>query len=234
MKRLNVIFCLSSLSVLLVTVERFSFTTRVLLQPGGFLRLHEVIQICLVILLTVVLPAWLLKEVSNNFEALQTGRGAFLALLFIVGVYFYATGNGLHEVSSFNLNQFCSVAKPVGDVCGTFFINDFYTGNILYFAGGGLMVVTLMLMEKSFSRSRFTNGDMWIALANAMIYALAIFAYAAFDRVLVGLVYVLITAAIADALFLTVRRLSLHYPVITYTAATYTLGALLALVIRLR
>ena len=45
MKRLHVLFSLNSLAVVLVSIERFSFTTRVLLQPYQFLRLHEAVQL---------------------------------------------------------------------------------------------------------------------------------------------------------------------------------------------
>ena len=233
MKRLNVIFTLSSASVLLVTIERFSFTTRVLLQPHSFLRLHEALQMTVIILITVILPFLLLKEASQNFEGMKSRAGLLLALLFVAGLYFYATGNGLHEVSSFNLNQFCNASSPSGDLCTSFFINDYYTGNILYFAGGVLMVLAILLMEKREGGPLFSGSDLAIALVNAAIYALAIFAYAAFDRVLVGLVYAVLVALIADALFLSVRGRALTHPIITYTAATYSLGAVLALVFRL-
>jgi hypothetical protein len=234
MNRLNVLFTLASLSVVLVTVERYSFTTRVLLQPHSFLRLHELVQMTVLILSTVILPFFLLREVSGNFEGLKTRGGLLLALVFLIGVYFYATGNGLHEVSSFNLNQFCNVRDVSGELCNSFFFNDYYTGNILYFVGGALIVVSIVLFEGRQPRPGFTKRDMAISMANAVVYALAIFAYAAFDRVLVGLVYAVGVALVADALYLRVRRNCLQYPVTTYTAATYTLGTVLAVIVRLR
>jgi hypothetical protein len=234
MNRLNTLFTLASLTVVLVTLERYSFTTRVLLQPYNFLRLHEVVQITTLILLTVVLPFFLLKEVSGNFGYLRTRNGLLLSLVFIIGVYFYATGNGLHEVSSFNLNQFCDAKLPSGDLCNSFFFNDYYTGNILYFVGGALMVLAILLIEKLHPYQVFTGRDLAISLVNAVIYALAIFAYAAFDRVLVGLIYAIAVMLVADLLYLLVRKNHLRYPVITYTAATYTIGTVLALIVRLR
>jgi hypothetical protein len=230
--RLNVLFSLASLNVALVTVERYSFTTRILLQPHSFLRLHELVQMSTLILFTVVLPFFLLREVSGNFEGLKTRGGFLLALGFLVGVYFYATGNGLHEVSSFNLNQFCDVRNVSGELCNSFFFNDYYSGNILYFVGGALIVLSLVVFERQHPQSVFTKRDMAVSLANAVVYALAIFAYAAFDRVLVGLVYAIAVTLMADALYLSVRRNSLRYPVTTYTAATYTLGTVLALAVR--
>ncbi len=233
MNRLNTLFTLSSINVLLVTVERFSFTTRVLL-PGEVLRLHEVLQITTLILFTVVLPFFLFREVSDNFAFLRTRAGLLLALAFVVGVYFYATGNGLHEVSSFNLNQFCNPQHPAGQPCRSFFLNDYYTGNGLYFFGGALMVIAILLMETLHPGVKFSRGDLAISLVNAAVYALAIFAYAAFDVALVGLIYAAVVMAIADVLYLLVRRRALSHPVVTYTAAAYTLGTLAAVIVRLR
>ena len=233
MKRINLLFTLSSLSVLLVTLERFSFTTKILLQPYNFMRLHEIVQMVFIILFTVVIPFLLLKEITNNFATLKTKKGYLLILLFVIGVYFYATGNGVHEVSSFNFNNYCDTQNFSGDLCGGFFINDYYTGNIFYFAGGAMMVISLLYLEKLKPSNGFTKKDMKILAANALIYAFAIFAYAAFDKVLVGLIYSLIISIISINLFLQIKNKYLEYPVITYTTLTYTIGTLAALVVRL-
>src|SRR5258706_15442346 len=111
MKRLHLLLSLSSLNVILVTIERFSPTTKILLQPYGFLRLHEVVQMTTLILLTVIIPVLIFKEVSQNKINWK------LLSVFIVGIYFYATGNGLHEVSSFNFNSFCNVKAFANNLC---------------------------------------------------------------------------------------------------------------------
>ena len=232
MSRLNWILTLSSINVLLVTAERFSITTKILLQPYNFLRLHELLQITTLILFTVILPALLLQIVTNNFKTLQTRKGLILFLLFISGIYFYSTGNGLHEVSSFNLNNFCSQKNNSSALCQTFFINDYYTGNIFYLFGGGLIVISLMCFEKIFPNKAFNKKEIVILVSNAIIYSFAIFAYAAFDKVLVGLIYSVIIAIIADIFFLKIRNLYKRYPFITYTALTYTLGSIIAVLLR--
>lgn len=232
MNKINLLFSLSSLSVILVTIERFSFTTKVLLQPFNFLRLHELVQISILILFTVIVPFLLLREVTNNFESLKLEKGFILGLVFIGGVYFYATGNGVHEVSSFNFNNLCDVKNFTDEMCGSFFINDYYTGNIFYFIGAAMMVGALMLLEKLRPNKEYKKKDLTLMLINVVIYAFAIFAYAAFDRVSVGVVYSVIVMLFADYLFLRARKNYLQYPVITYTAATYTLGTIAALVIR--
>lgn len=232
MNKLNLLFSLSSLSVILITIERFSFTTKILLQPFGFLRLHELIQMSVLILLTVIIPFLILREVTHNFETLKLKRGFILGLLFITGIYFYATGNGLHEVSSFNFNNFCDTKNFSGDLCGSFFFNDYYTGNIIYFIGAGLMVISLMLLEKLKPNKNYQRKDLAVTIINSAIYAFAIFAYAAFDRVVVGLTYSVIVMLFAQFLFWQIRKKYLQYPVIIYTAATYTLGTIAALIIR--
>jgi hypothetical protein len=185
------------------------------------------------ILLTVVIPFFLLKEITGNFKTIQTNRGFWLSLLFVVGVYFYATGNGLHEVSSFNFNNFCDTGNFSGDLCGGFFINDYYTGNILYFIGGGMMVIALMLLERLLPNKNFNKKDFRILFINALVYSLAIFAYAAFDRVLVGIIYSVIITLISIYLFWKIKSKYLQYPVITYTTFTYLMGTLLALFVRI-
>lgn len=233
MHRLNLLFTLSSLSVLLVTIERFSFTARVLLQPYSFLRLHELVQMTVIILLTVLIPTLLLKEITHNFKNIER-RSFLLILTFITGVYFYATGNGVHEVASFMFNNYCNVAKSSGNLCGGLFLNNYYTGNIYYFIGGFMMVASLLLLEFKRPNETYKKKDLPITIINAAVYAFAIFAYAGFDRVLVGLAYSIITTLFALALFLQVRTRYLKYPVITYTTLTYILGTIAAILIRLR
>lgn len=233
MNRLNWLFTLSSINVLLVTIERFSFTTKVLLQPYNFLRLHEVFQITVLILLTVLIPFFVWKEVSDNFKALQTKKGVLLGALFITGVYFYSTGNGVHELASHLFNTYCDTKHIVGNLCGGMFFNDYYFGNILYFVGGILMTGSLLFFERDQENKRWSKKEMAILVVNAFIFALAIFAYAAFDRVLVGLVYSVIMMLIADILFIKIRKKNIRYPFITYNALAYTLGTVGALIIKI-
>lgn len=232
MNRLNWIFTLSSVSVLLVTIERFSFTGKILLQPFNFLRLHELVQITFLILLTVVIPVLLLKEVTQNFKNFSK-RDFWLLMLFVIGVYFYSTGNGIHELASFLFNNYCNVKKFGGDLCNGFFFNDYYTGNIYYFIGGFAMVASLLLLELKRPNRNYSKKDLVIGIINAFVYAFAIFAYAGFDVVLVGLLYSLITTAFALSLFSIVRKKYLQFPLITYTTITYLLGTLSAVLVRL-
>jgi len=232
MNTFNLLFTLNSLTVILVTLERYSFTTRILLNPYGFLRLHELVQITTLILFTVIIPFFILRLVTSNFDLLKSTKGFLLGLLFIIGIYFYATGNGIHELSSFNFNQFCNVTNFQGSLCGSFFINDYYTGNILYFLGAALTIIPLLLFQKINPTKSFTKVQLAILLINSLVYAFTIFAYAGLDRVIVGLIYSSIMALITLAFFLSIRSDFRRYPVITYNAFAYILGTIAALLVR--
>lgn len=232
MKRLNFFLTLSSLNVLLVTIERFSFTTKIILQPYSFLRFHEVIQMSVIILATVVIPFFILQELTRNFESLKTQRGLILGLIFLIGVYFYATGNGVHELGSHLFNTFCDTKQFRTILCGAMFFNDYYFGNILYFLGAILMTIPLLLFERKNPNPKFTKKDFIILFINSLVFAFTIFAYAAFDRVLVGLAYSLIMMIIVDVLLFTSKKKFLTLPYTTYAAIAYTLGTVASLLVR--
>lgn len=231
MNNLNILLTLTSLNVVLVSIERFSFTARVLL-PGEFLRLHELVQITSLILFTVLIPIFLLRFVTYNFETIKYQKGFLLFLIFIIGIYFYSTGNGFHEVSSFAFNQFCGTASFYTGICQSLFINDYYTGNIMYFFGAALTVIPLLLFEKMRSSKEFSRNQLLILIANSAVFAFTIFYYAGFDRVIVGLIYSLIMSAITLSLFLTIKPDFRRYPIITYNTIAYLLGTTAALLIR--
>ncbi len=232
MKRLNLYLSLLSANVLLVTVERFSFTTKVFLQPYDFLRLHELFQMTVIILFTVVLPFLILYEVTSQWETVKKKRGLLLFTLFIVGIYYYATGNGVHEMASFTFNQYCPKEGFTDSLCGGQFFNDYYTGNIFYFVGAFMFTIVTVIFERMNPNKNFTKKDIKVATINAVIYSFAIFAYAAFDRVLVGLVYSVITAAVGLLLFIPVRKKFMQYPMTTYTAVVYTIATIASILVR--
>jgi hypothetical protein len=233
MNRLNVLLTLSSLDVLLVTIERFSFTTQVVLQPYSFLRLHEVLQIATLILFTVLIPLFVLREVTHTFETLKTRAGMALLLCFVIGIYFYAIGNGIHELASFQFNTFCpSPTTNPALVCQGMFFNDYYFGNGLYFGGAFLMNTSLIVLEGIRPLAPSTRRDVIITTVNAMVYSLAIIAYAAFDLVVVGLVFTVISMLTIDLLLWRSKQPVVTRPFTYYAAVAYTIGGILALVLR--
>lgn len=228
----NLLLALTSLNVLLVTVERFSFTTQILLAPYNFLRLHEVFQMLILILFTVLIPALLLREVTDNFRLMQTKRGLVYFLLFVTGVYLYATGNGVHELASFAFNTYCDTESVEGNLCGGLFFNDFYFGNGLYFVGAFFMNLALLLFEYLQPVVKLTKRGMRFFIVNALVYSFAIFAYSAFDRVLVGLIYSIIMTFVIDMFLYLHKRPWRETPVTFYLALCYTIGTVASIIVR--
>lgn len=232
MNRLNLWLTFSSLSVLLVTIERFSPTTKIILQPFNFLRVHEVVQMMLIILATTLIPFMIFKELTQNFTLLKKKNVFVWAILFIIGIYFYATGNGVHEVASYIFNTFCNTKQVQQGFCGSSFFNDYYFGNIVYFIGAYLMVIPLIFIERENPGPKFDRKNWIILIINAVVFAFAIFAYAAFDRVLVGLVYsVISTISVLYLLFSSKKKYN-SLPYTSYAVITYTLGTIASLLVR--
>lgn len=256
MKRLHILFSLSSLAVILVSIERFSFTTHVLLQPYDFLRLHEAVQITVLILATVIIPFFVLKEVTHDFSLLTQGskrngysanlveteeyprdlpnrqKNLFMAALFIAGIYFYASGNAYHELASFLLNQYCDPTHTAGLQCQGMFFNDYYIGNGLYFVGALLMTIIPILFEVAHPRFLMKRSDFFLLIPNVLFYALGIIAYAGFDRVLVGLVWSLATMLVVLAILFIHRKEAKRLPVTSYTALIYVIATIVSCIIR--
>ncbi|MBI2593696.1 hypothetical protein HYW44_03565 [Candidatus Daviesbacteria bacterium] len=234
MRPLNLLFTLASINVLVITIERFSFTTGILLEPFQFIRLHELLQGPVFLTISVVLSFLTLKIVSDNFKGLNTKTGLILGSLFVAGIYLYGMGEGWHEIASFTFNQYCDTKNFSDNLCGGLFINDYYTGNILFFIGGILMNGSLIFLEMMNPSKVFGNKDMSILFVNSFVYAFTFFAYAGFDRVLVGLYSTLILMIIALYAFAKIKDKFRNYPYITYSALSYTLASIASIIVRLR
>ncbi len=232
MTRINVLLTLLSLNAVLVIVERLSETTKIILQPYNFLRVHEVFQMTIVITLSITLSFLLLKVLSKNFELLKSKKGTIIGIIFCLGIYFTATGNGLHEVASFLFNTFCNVKIIKNDACGSMFFNDYYFGNIVYFVGLLMGNISLVLFERMNPQKLVSIKETAITIVNGLVYALTLFAYAAFDKVLVGLYFVVIAAIICDFLFLNSRKKFSSMPFTLYLAVGYTASAIVTLLVR--
>ena len=234
MKRLNLYLTLTSLTVVAVTLERFSPTTKILLQPDNYLRLHEVFQMSVLILASVLIPCFVLYHVTNGFRTVKSNYEKFLVILFAAGIYFYATGNGAHEIASFLFNNYCPQNNFATAFCKSSFFDDYYFGNIMYFFGAFFMTVPILLLERLNPTKDFTKKDYIILIINSLVYSLAIIAYAALDRVLVGLVYTLITTIVIDGILFTSKIKYKYLPYTFYSAVVYTIGAVISLLIRFR
>lgn len=234
MKPLNILFTISSVNVLLIIIERLSFTTDILLQPYSHIRLHELIQGPIFLTISVILSFLTLRILTSNFKYLSTKPGLILATIFVAGSYLYGLGEGWHEMASFLFNHYCDTQNFINDLCGGLFINDYYTGNILFFIGGILMNSSLIFLALKNPSKEFNKKDMTILFVNSLIYAFTWFAYAGFDRVLIGLYSALILTVISVFAFLKIKSKFRNYPFITYSALAYTLASVASIIVRLR
>lgn len=226
MKKVNLLLTLLSLNAVIISIERFSFTTEIILPPYHFLRLHEVVQISFLILSSTILAFFLLKEISRNFELLKTRKGTILGAMFIVGVYFSSTGNGLHEVASYFFNTFCNTTIIENMACGSMYFNNYYFGNILYFVGLFFTNLSLILLEIMNPNKQFTKKDVPINIINSLILGFMFFAYAAFDKVVVGLFFTIFGAVTTSIILLMAKRKILSLPFTAYCALAYTVAAI--------
>jgi hypothetical protein len=233
MKPTNRLLTLLSLTTVVITVERVSPTTRVLMQPYKYLHLHEVVQMGIISAFSVVISFLLLRGVSHNFRLLQDAGGTLLGVLFILGTYFYATGNGVHEVASFLFNEYCDTKNFTSTVCGSMYFNDYYVGNIIYFAGLGLSNLALVLLELRRPDASYRARDLRVTLANGAVLALTFFAYDAFDRASVGLVSTIMYAMVFDLLLVRRKVRYSTVPFTLYSALGFTAAAILATPVRL-
>ena len=233
MKPVNRLLTLLSLTTIVITLERISPTTKILLQPYSFLHLHEVVQMGVISAFSVVISFLLLRTLSRNFYLLQDPRGAVLGIVFILGTYFYATGNGAHEVASFMFNEFCDTKHFASTECGSMYFNDYYFGNIVYFIGLGLSNLALVLLELGRPDESLNRKDTRVTVANAMVLALTFFAYDAFDRVAVGLLSTIVYALLFDWLLLTHGVRFRSVPFTLYSALGFTLATAVSIPVRL-
>ena len=233
MKTVNRLITLVSLTTVVITLERISPTTRILLPPYDFLHLHEVVQVGLITAFSVLISFLVLRAVSRNFSLLQDLRGAILGSLFVLGVYFYATGNGAHEVASFMFNEFCDTKHFSSAACGSMYINDYFFGNVVYFVGLGLSTIAVILLELRRPDLSYTRKDARVTVANGLVLALTFIAYDAFDRVAVGLVSTIVLAAIYDLLLLRSKARFRTVPFTLYSALGFTVAAVFAIPLRL-
>jgi hypothetical protein len=226
MNRLNILFSLYSLTALVVIIERLLPATRGLLQPYNFIRLHEINQTVIFLSITIVLSVLFLKEISNNFQSLRDKGNTLLLCIFVVGVYLYGAGEGWHEVASFTLNQYCNLHNLTGNLCNGLFINDFYAGNIIFFIGGLMSNITLMIFALRRAMKPFSKKEITILVLNSIVYAFTWFAYAAFDTVAVGLFFLLILMIVSDIFYWKVKSKITAYPFILYSALAFSLATI--------
>lgn len=230
MNRINTIFTLYSVTVLLIIVERLLPFTRGFFQPYNFMQVHQLIQTVVFIPITVVLSFLAMKIITNDFHELKEKGNTLLVGLFVLGAYFYGAGEGLHEIAIVTLHKYCG--HLLNNLCNGLFINSYYTGNIIFFIGGILMSVSLLVLAKKIPANPFSQKELIILSINSIVYAFTWFAYAAFDTVSVGIFFSSLLMIISLTFFITIRKKWKSYPYILYSAIAYSLATIATLIIR--
>lgn len=232
MNRLNWLFTYYSIIALVIIIERLLPSP--ILPPFNFIRLHQFNQTVIFITATVVLSFFYLKLFTNDFLALKNRGYSFFMLIFLVGIYLYGAGEGWHEIASFTLNTYCNPKKILGNLCHGLFINDYYAGNIIFFVGSIFVTIVLLYLSSKFTSKKFNAQEMIVLVLNSLVYAFTWFAYAAFDVVLIGLMFSTLLMLISWAFLIKVKYKFRDYPFITYSTIAYTLSTLTTIFFKFR
>lgn len=230
MNRLNWLFTLYSLVALIIIIERLLPSP--VLQPYNFIRLHELNQTIPFIGATVILSFFYLQLFTDNFRSITKNGNRWMVLLLLVGTYLYGAGEGWHEVASYTLNTYCAPKNLAGNLCHGLFINDYYTGNIIFFIGGLLSTISLLVLASRHKMKAFSHTEMSVMLTNSVVFALTWFAYSAFDTVLVGLFFSALLMVISWFFFWKIRASYHSYPFVVYSMVAYTLATVGAVVVK--
>jgi hypothetical protein len=95
-----------------------------------------------------------------------------------------------------------------------------------------LLNTALIVLEGMRPSAPASRRDMIYITANALVYSLAIIAYAAFDVVLVGLIFTLISMFTIDLLLWRSKQPYATRPFTSYAAIAYTIGGIVGLIVR--
>jgi hypothetical protein len=172
------------------------------------------------------------KYVSNNFEVSKTKKGIIITILFFFGILLTVMGNTIHETSGFFFKTYCPLPGSPVNLCAGLFFNDYYFGRILYFFGTLLCNLTIIILEIQKPVKRLTKQDNYIITTNAALYALGLLAYIAFDKVIVGILFVLTAAVITNILLFTSKKSMKTLPFTSYYAIAYSLATIAALTLK--
>lgn len=94
--------------------------------------------------------------------------------------------------------------------------------------------VALFLIERANPQKKVGNKALIILLANSLVYAFTFFAYAAFDKVNVGLIFLVVATIVANGFLLTGKTKYRLLPFTLYASVAYTLATIATAIVRLR
>ncbi len=225
LRRTHLLLTVQSVVVLLVAVNRLTRLTTGYVAANEFLRWVDLLNM-LVLPVVSVLALYALRRVLR-YPSPALGRRAdvALAVVFVVGVYLLAAGYGDHEVTNYLHIRFCDV-RPFGatdQLCQIIVYNDDQFSHLVFFIGFILLSLSVLLLPPLFPALRQASGRHLAALAaNAVVFALGIFANLAFEELGLDLYVVAIVALVSAGLWWRRRR----EPLLIYYVIAYWLGLL--------
>lgn len=225
MKRVHLILTGLSLTIIALSVNRLTNLTQGYLQPFEFLRWLDFNAMIPIPLASIILYYLLKREIVYDSPFVKKGLYAFLMLLFVSGIYFFAAGSGTHEVTNYLNSRFCDFGKTQNALCNIIGYNDDQFSHYVYYLGFVLINVALMLFEAKLPRKKAVSKINLIFVAvNSLFIALGIFANLAFEEALIDIfVFGGVMLLSLYLLFFKVKKVG-QLPVTYYFAVSYTLG----------
>jgi hypothetical protein len=227
--RLHRLLAVQSLFIVLLSLNRLGPWTLGELAPDGFLRwvdFHNLLTLPLISLVAMVL----------TWQHLERGRGEAgpgrrrVELLFLLGLYLYGAGYGVHEVTNYLHARYCDQTVLDEALCRIVVFNDDGFSHWIYFIGFSMINAALVLLQALLPfRGTLARRDLVLLGVNALFIALGIFANLGFEEIGLDLYVVAFLAALSLWLWRRVGR----QPVIVYYSLAYCLGLAATAVVKL-
>ncbi|MEK7517037.1 MAG: hypothetical protein AAB583_00675 [Patescibacteria group bacterium] len=224
MKKIHLLLTGLSVTILLLSLNRFTSFTLSYLQPYDFLRWLDFNAMIPIPLLSILLYYFLLREVTYESSFKKTKLYIFLFTLFTVGVYLFGASSGNHEVTNYLNTRFCERGTIDSPLCNIIAYNDDEFSHLIYYLGFVFMNVVLLLMEYNMPRKKgMVKKDYIFVSLNALFIGLGIFANLAFEEIGIDL-YVFGFLMVLSLYLLYSKKVVSKFPITYYFAVSYTIG----------
>lgn len=223
MNRIHWLLAAQSLILILLTVNRLSSLTTGYVADNEFLRwvdFHNLLTLPLLSLTAFYfLKTTLEADAAPGSERLRL----WIGLLFLLGIYIYGAGYGVHEVTNYLHIRFCGGQGATSEdiLCRIVAFNDDEFSHWIWF-GGFIIINVALLLTQAATRPHARPGarDVVFLLINAFFVAAAIFANLAFEEIGADL-YIVAVVALWSFYYLWRKG---PRPLFIYYAAAYGVG----------
>ncbi|MBI4137386.1 hypothetical protein HY469_04965, partial [Candidatus Roizmanbacteria bacterium] len=180
---------------------------------------------------SVVLYFFLKKNVEENGKLLNKNKIVLATLLFIIGVYLFGAGSGLHEAMDYLNARFCNRGEITNALCNIISYNDDTFSHIVYYIGFILLTISLVITEYFSPRKNpISLKDIRLISANALFIALFIFLNLAFEPTLMDMIVFGSMTVFTASVLQFGRHSYKNLPITLYFAISYGVGVISSLV----